>query len=934
MKNENFISALVRNQFPSFYEEEGKNFLSFMEAYYNFLEQERGIISQTNTLLQNHNIDESLESFIEYFRKDIIPSIPDSIVANKRLLAKHIKDFYQSRGTLSAYKLLFRILFNEDVEINYPSDQILKVSDGNWRIDRYLVTVHRDQNYNLIGQTITGLESGAFALVEDVVRRVVRGRDVDLLLLSNINGFFINSEFVSADELDEEYVPVPVEAGIHSFNILSGGADYAIGDKFDIISEKKGLYGKIIVTGIEDKKGIINFTVRTGGSGYTSTTSDFSAKSLIRIEGADSVQPASFEIYESDLSDKFAITLCTTLFNSNTIFGTASPFVASANGQLVKMDQIKDIILGTSDLGIPLDNQEVSSYLDYREHSNAVIEIANTIYLGTGASIYGDDSGANGIIKLIREDDDGAGVFIIDGYKNFQIGEDVRVGYANGDVIGTASQFYGNTIGHHIVTIGNNAGVFIQEEDELIGAKSGAYGVVKKIITINTGGYNDDQGDVRDLLFLTVTSNTTSNTTSYFGTGPMKHFIPDEGLAKVTDPLTPIGNVATFSANTAHQNKFTPLRDLLNFISTTIGSIDSISEEVGGSGYRIRPTVSVVEPSIKALGIGEVYLTVQNTAPNWSTGNSEITTIDSNDRVRQSSSGASGDVKVRVSAKEVASSNTGTLELVVRIWQDQSQRFPSNINYVNGEPIQIEFYDSADQTNLVTVGSGIIVGLEDKGILGDNADIDVTLGANGSMTSLKVIDSGVSYEDGEVLEIQESDTFTSQRALIDVSLLGVANAEGYYATSRSHISSKSGFIQDSRFYQEFSYEVLAPLALERYRDIAKLLVHPSGQALFGRYLSHSEVDLTIETSVSNEKRVLSDANVSISNSSSDMHFTSNVFSLFSNGEYIIVETEPKVFRKALLNIVNANGTFANITTTWNEDSISDANVYYTTGSIL
>ena len=79
---------------------------------------------------------------------------------------------------------------------------------------------------------------------------------------------------------------------------------------------------------------------------------------------------------------------------------------------------------------------------------------------------------------------------------------------------------------------------------------------------------------------------------------------------------------------------------------------------------------------------------------------------------------------------------------------------------------------------------------------------------------------------------------------------------------------------------------------------------------------------------------MSDANVSISNSSSDMHFTSNVFSLFSNGEYIIVETEPKVFRKALLNIVNANGTFANITTTWNEDSISDANVYYTTGSIL
>lgn len=934
MQNSKFVSALARNQFPAFYQEEGPNFLAFIEAYYEFMEQEGGVVEQTYSLKDNQDIDDTLESFIEYFRRDIIPSIPDSIVADKRLFAKHIKDFYQSRGTLSAYKLLFRILFNEDVEINYPSDQILKVSDGDWRIDRYLVTVHEEQNYNLIGQTISGLESGANALVEDVVRRTIRGRDVDQMLLSNINGFFVNGEFIDKRVRDQNFNPVAVEAGIHSFEILSGGADYAVGDSFDIISDNKGLYGKVIVTQVADKKGVINFTVKTIGSGYTSTVSDFSAKTKILLTGAESITPAGFEIYESDLTDKFAITVCITTPQSNTVFGDRAPSVPSSNGSLIRMDQIKDIALGAPDYGIPESGEIVTAGQDYRDHSNAVITIANTSDLSVTQSIYGDTSGANGYIKIVRDDTASAATLIIDGYKNFQVSENVRVGNTSGVIIGTVSSFYGNTIGHHIVTVGNNSGTNIQEEDELIGQISGAYGVVKKIITINTGGYDDGQGDVRDLLFLTVTSNNTSNTSSYFGTGPMKHFIRDEGLALVTDPNTIVGNVSTFQANTSVKNQYTPAKDLFEFVSTTIGSIQSISEEVGGSGYRILPQLDIVEPSIKALGIGEVYLTIQNTAPNWSTGNTQIQTIDSNDRIRQSTTGAKGDVKQRISTENVPSSTTGRQEMVIRVWQDQLDRYPGNLNYSNNQLIQIDFYADASQSVVVETGQAIIVGVDDRGILGDNAVVDMSLGANGSITALKVIDSGYSYNDTERVEIREPNTFAGQRALIELSLLGVANAEGYYTTSRSHLSSKSGYIQDSRFYQEYSYEVLAPLAIERYRDIAKLIIHPSGQALFGRYVSHSDVDqsVTVEA-VSHEKRVLSTANVFIANSTDELYFDANVATEFSNGDYIIIETSPKVFRKALLNSVNANGTYASITTTWNEDTVGDANAYYITGSI-
>ena len=68
------------------------------------------------------------------------------------------------------YKLLFKILYDEDVEINFPADQMLKVSDGDYRIDRYLITHHDPRGYTFIGKTIKGSDSQAEALVEDVKR--------------------------------------------------------------------------------------------------------------------------------------------------------------------------------------------------------------------------------------------------------------------------------------------------------------------------------------------------------------------------------------------------------------------------------------------------------------------------------------------------------------------------------------------------------------------------------------------------------------------------------------------------------------------------------------------------------------------------------------------------------------------------------------------
>ena len=70
---------------------------------------------------------------------------------------------------------------------------------------------------------------------------------------------------------------------------------------------------------------------------------------------------------------------------------------------------------------------------------------------------------------------------------------------------------------------------------------------------------------------------------------------------------------------------------------------------------------------------------------------------------------------------------------------------------------------------------------------------------------------------------------------------------GYWKNNKSFVSDIMK-IQDSYYYQDFSYEVLVNRMLGMYETIVKDLIHPSGIALFGRFRLKNE--LTSEQSES------------------------------------------------------------------------------------
>ena len=84
----------------------------------------------SNNLLSYADVDKTSGDFLEFFRRDFMPFIDRDVLANKRLLQKHVQDLYLSKGSKESYEFLFRILYGLEAEVTFPGDNVIKPSES------------------------------------------------------------------------------------------------------------------------------------------------------------------------------------------------------------------------------------------------------------------------------------------------------------------------------------------------------------------------------------------------------------------------------------------------------------------------------------------------------------------------------------------------------------------------------------------------------------------------------------------------------------------------------------------------------------------------------------------------------------------------------------------------------------------------------------
>ena len=155
------ISAIVSSQFPEFIQKDHKTFVEFVELYYKFLEQDQNPQETIQNLQSYGDIDKTTDGFVEYFLKNYTTLISDTALADKKILVKRIKDLYESKGTKLSFEILFRLFYNEEVDVIVPYEFVLIPSDGTFDQRHSLrVKSTTGERANLVNRSIRYIESG------------------------------------------------------------------------------------------------------------------------------------------------------------------------------------------------------------------------------------------------------------------------------------------------------------------------------------------------------------------------------------------------------------------------------------------------------------------------------------------------------------------------------------------------------------------------------------------------------------------------------------------------------------------------------------------------------------------------------------------------------------------------------------------------------
>ena len=312
MRSNNKTSLLVSSQLPEFVRDEHQTFVSFLEYYYKFLEQDGQLsyvtknfpyyldidiikddIETDDKLGPAHQIREEgdYHGFLQKMYDTYIKYIPDAIIADKALIVKHAKEFYRSTGSEKSVRFLIQALFNKQAEFYYPQTDVLKASDGKWFIEKSLkvtnVQVNNVSNsiavFNFGNTSIKGLTSNATAIVEKVDSYYDKGSVIYELKLSTIYKEFLNNEKIATfytEEGVDKYLTANLFSGIiNSVQIVKAGTGYTEGTTVPIVSGA-GSGAQIIISRVS--KGTIQ------AAGVVKTGAGFRANDALLIYGSGS----------------------------------------------------------------------------------------------------------------------------------------------------------------------------------------------------------------------------------------------------------------------------------------------------------------------------------------------------------------------------------------------------------------------------------------------------------------------------------------------------------------------------------------------------------------------------------------------------------------------------------------------------------------------
>jgi hypothetical protein len=694
-------SILVNSQVPEFVREEYPLFITFLEAYYEFLETKQpgelnDLTQQAKNLRYLSDVDFALDQFENSFFNSFAALLPRDVAVDKEFLIKNVLPLYLSKGNEASFKLLFRMLFNDEVAILQPRNNILRASDGKWTVDNILrietdvrsvytgdgsnstfilaqtsgsgeidvyvdgVLKTEDVDYFIRKETrkvvfvtppaantsvkifydnfditllnnrkVTGSTSGATALIERAVKRIITDRlnfglPFELFIDSRtLISNFTNGETIVSDIVDSNGVLINLEADTFSIltkiNVIDGGANYNVGDPVTVVGGGATTAATAEVESITDgfsDRIVINY----GGAGFKTASIISSDASLLPGVITGAVDAVNTSHYTANSYNVLGVDIIQP-YENVTIdaidYGFPAAPTENANTRIV--DALTNLLV--TDLG-PM--------------TNAIVLFSNVSTNTTALDSEGARYIASNTFYDIKDFRSIGRIDVYNGGTGYAIGDEILFGP---DPSGTGAAAAVKTVD------GSGAVLTIEIQPPRIGGTANVLNNTVEIIGTGTDFTTDLQvGDKivirsQERFVNAITSSTTANVNVAFswtdGTTYANNYRVGSfarglvGGTNYTQSVFPTVTVSTDSGGAGANIAITSLMgdgESLEAIADQIaGSITSIRLLTGGVGYQYIPEVDLTNygngDAIANATLGGVYTTLPG---RWTTSDSII----------------------------------------------------------------------------------------------------------------------------------------------------------------------------------------------------------------------------------------------------------------------------------------------------------------------
>jgi hypothetical protein len=262
----NKLSDIVANQLPEHITEEYPTFVEFLQAYYKYLETQQ-VYRNIETI---RDVETTLDSFVDLLKREFAVEYPE--FAKDRFFLKNTGHVSVAHGSEQSYKFLFRQMFKKEVDIRYPKDQILSISNSLWVQDFSFFIKVSAGDVTLLENNIIYIDTLVNGIKTKNKVNVKRVEVVEFASSNDIYEVFISKDYYGSilvgDTISYKGLVATVVPTTFTIKIVNPGYGFSKGQIFSV-EAGTGVGLSFKITDVTLIGGIKSCQIITYGIGYT-----------------------------------------------------------------------------------------------------------------------------------------------------------------------------------------------------------------------------------------------------------------------------------------------------------------------------------------------------------------------------------------------------------------------------------------------------------------------------------------------------------------------------------------------------------------------------------------------------------------------------------------------------------------------------------------